>query len=104
MGCDEISIWEIRSSRFGTSALRNQSDLTGFRLLAGRVFDEIRNQYGSDVELSIFPAVPAACAVELGRVWQPKADPAFDVYDEVAGMGFVRRHRIEAQATLASVA
>jgi hypothetical protein len=36
MGCDEISIWEIRSSRFGTSALRNQSDLTGFRLLAAQ--------------------------------------------------------------------
>jgi hypothetical protein len=93
---DKISIWEIRSSRFGTSAMRNQNDLTGYRLLVGRVFDEIRMQHGSDVELSVFPAVPPACAVEFGRVWQPKAHPAFDIYDESQAMGFVLRHRIGA--------
>lgn len=104
MGGGEVSIWEIRGSRLGASALRNQSDLTGFRMLAGRVFDEIRNQHGSDVELSVFPAVPVACAIEFGRVWQPKAHPAFDIYDEVAGIGFAHRHRIESQAALVGAA
>jgi hypothetical protein len=99
---DDVSIWEIRSSRFGTSVLRNQSDLVGFRLLVGRIFDEIRDQHGSDVELAVFPAVTAACAIEFGRAWQQKAHPAFDIYDETAGTGFVRRHRIEVLETWAS--
>jgi hypothetical protein len=74
--------------------LRNQSDLTGFRLVVGRVFDEIRMQHGSNVELSVFPAVPSACAVEFGRVWQPKAHSPFDIFDESPGGGFLLRHRI----------
>ena len=104
LGDDDVSIWEIRSSRFGTNALRNQCDLTGFRLLVGRVFDEIRSKHGSEVELSVFPAIPVACAVEFGRVWQPKAHPAFDIFDEIAGIGFVRRHRIKSQIALAGAA
>lgn len=90
----DISIWSIRSDRFGTSVLRNEDDLAGFRMEVGKALDEIRRRHGSDVNLSVFPAVPAACAIEFGRTWQPKAHPSFDVYDELRGQGFVRRHRI----------
>lgn len=90
----DVSIWTIRSDRFGTSTLRNESDLAGFRTKVGTVLDEIRRQHGSDVELSIFPAIPAACAVEFGRTWQPKAHPAFSIYDELRERGFVRCHDI----------
>lgn len=93
----DVSVWEIRSDRFGTSVLRNQSDLRGYRIAVGEVFDEIRQQHGSDVELSVFPAVPTTCAIEFGRVWQPKAHPAFDIYDETQGYGFIRRHAIGAK-------
>ncbi len=91
---DDISIWEIRSDRFGTGVLRNQSDLTGYRLLVGRVFDEIREQHGKDVQLSVFPAIPIACAIEFGRVWQPKAHPGFRIFDETQADGFIERHEI----------
>lgn len=90
----DISIWEIRSSRLGANELRNQADLTGYRILVGRVLDEIQIQHGSDVDLAIFPAVPTICAIELGRVWQPKAHPAFDVYDQTQAQGFVLQHRV----------
>ena len=63
----DISIWSIRSDRLGTSVLRNEGDLVGFRMEVGRALDEIRRQHGSDVDLSVFSAVPAACAIEFGR-------------------------------------
>lgn len=100
----DVSIWEIRSSRFGANELRNQADLAGYRILAGKVFDEIRAQHGPDVELSVFPAVPTTCAIEFGRVWQPKAHVSFNVYDQTQAEGFVLRHRIgiAGKVTLAS--
>lgn len=94
-GGDEVSIWEIRSDRLGSSALRNGADLGRFRRLVGEILDEIRLQHGSEIDLSIFPAIPIPCAVEFGRVWQPKVHLAFNVYDETPGHGFVLRHRIE---------
>lgn len=89
-----VAIWEIRSDRFGTSELRNQSDLSEFRKVVGKTFDAIKDQHGIDVELSVFPAVPAACAIEFGRTWQPKAHPGFRVFDQVPEQGFIERHSI----------
>ena len=90
----DVSIWALRSDRFGTSVLRNERDLASFRIGVGLVLDRIQGQHGSDVDLSVFPAVPAACALEFGRTWQPKAHPAFSVYDELRERGFVRCHGI----------
>ena len=90
----DISIWEIRSGVLGTSVLRNHSDLSQFRVLAGRALDLIKEQHGEEVELSIFPAVPPAIAVEFGRIWQPKAHPSFAIYDQTAKDGFIARHLI----------
>ena len=94
---DDVSIWEIRSCRFGTSVLRNEGDLSRFRMLVGQVFDEIRQQHGVSVELSVFPAIPAACAIEFSRVWQPKAHPRFAIYDETQIEGYLLRHSIGAE-------
>lgn len=88
----EVSIWEIQSGELGTSVLRNQADLSQFRILAARTLDLIKDRHGQDVELSIFPAVPTAVAVEFGRLWQPKAHPTFSIYDQAAQTGFVERH------------
>jgi hypothetical protein len=38
--------------------------------------------------------VPVSIAVELGRVWMPKADLPLIVYDETPGRGFVPRHEV----------
>lgn len=90
----DVSIWEIRSSEVGTSVLRNQADLSQFRILAGRTLDLIKEQHGQQVELSIFPAIPTAIAVDFGRIWQPKSHPSFSIYDQTAGDGFIARHQI----------
>ncbi|WP_339110141.1 SAVED domain-containing protein [Thioclava sp. GXIMD4216] len=93
-GDDDVSIWEVRSNRLGTSELRSQNDLSEFRKVVGKTFDAIKDQHGMDVELSVFPAVPTACAIEFGRTWQPKAHPGFRIFDQVKEQGFIERHSI----------
>lgn len=92
---EDVSIWEIRSDRLGANELRNETDLVGFRELVGKTFDTIKNQHGMDVDLSVFPAIPIACAIEFGRTWQQKVHPSFSVYDQTKGHGFLLRHLID---------
>lgn len=94
---DDVSIWEIRSSVLGTTVLRNQADLTGFRETVGRTFDRIKATHGEETNLMVFPAIPTVCAIEFGRVWQPKAHPPFTIYDQIAGTGFVAKHAISTE-------
>lgn len=91
---ETVSIWEIRSSRLGANELRNKDDLSRFRELVGKTFDAIQDQHGMDVDLSVFPAAPAACALEFGRTWQHKVHPPFLIYDQVPEQGFLLRHGI----------
>ncbi|QFT81993.1 hypothetical protein FIU89_15315 [Roseovarius sp. THAF27] len=93
LGAD-VSIWEISSNIHCAGIIRHKDDLRRFREIARRTFDEIQNEYGRDVDLSVFPGTPLSCSVEFGRVWQPKAQPCFDVYDKASGEGFVQRLRI----------
>ncbi|WP_238379722.1 hypothetical protein [Celeribacter ethanolicus] len=65
-----------------------------FRQVVGSTFDAIKDQHGMGVELSVFPAVPAACAIEFQRTWPPKPHPEFKVFDQVPGQGFIQRHSL----------
>ena len=46
------------------------------------MFDQIKARYSGDTPLNMFPAMPIATAIELGRVWMPKADMPLIIYDE----------------------
>jgi hypothetical protein len=54
------------------------------------------------VLLSVFPAMPVACAVELGRIRMPKADLPWLVYDQIPGEGFVPALNIPFEGVAAS--
>lgn len=79
---DSIPIWSIYSSIRGNDVLRRSDDLSAFARVFRKTLDEIRNHHGPDVEVHLFPAIPASTAVEIGRAWQPKAHPSLRVYDE----------------------
>jgi len=42
---------------------------------------DIGKAHGKATRLPIFPAMPVACAVDLGRVRMPKADMPWIIYD-----------------------
>lgn len=88
---DDVSIWSISSDPQTQGVIRHKSDLSRYRSIIRTTLDEIKNVHGMDVSVSVFPAVPVSCAIEFGRVWQPKVHPVVKVYDQVQGGGFIHR-------------
>jgi hypothetical protein len=87
----EVPIWAIETDNPHNDVMRYPEDLVEFRRAMRRLFVDIKAQHGSDAIIHVFPAVPVSVAIEVGRVWMPKADLPFTVYDESRGVGFVPR-------------
>ena len=77
--------------------MRYKDDLREFRRLVRSMLDAMKAAHGEAATISIFPALPVSAAVEVGRVWMPKADLPLLIYDEQKPRGFVRTIRIEQQ-------
>ena len=78
---DNASIWEVTAEDPNNDILRSADQLVEFRKLTRRVLDAINASSSADF-IKVFMALPAACAVELGRVWMPKADKALVLFDK----------------------
>ena len=79
---DEVSIWELTINNSHNDFLKAQSQVSEFRKIMRRLFDEIKSVHGQNSVLNIFPAVPSALAIEIGRVWMPKADMQLSLFDQ----------------------
>lgn len=91
------SIWELTSNDCHNDFLRSEEQLSMFRETVRKLLAEVTASHPHAREIAIFPVMPVACAVELGRVRQPKADLPWTVYDEHKKCGgFVERLRIGA--------
>lgn len=79
---DEVSIWELTMNNHNNDFLKAQSQVSEFRKIMRRLFDEIKSVHGQNSVLNVFPAVPSALAIEIGRVWMPKADMRLSLFDQ----------------------
>jgi hypothetical protein len=77
-----VDIWSLTTSTPHNDYLRSKAQLKDFRIKMRLLFDQIKARHGQNAQLHIFPAMPVATAVELGRVWMPKADLSMIVYDQ----------------------
>ena len=77
----DASIWEVTAEDPNHDMLSSADQLAEFRKLTRRVLDDINASSQAD-SIKVFMAMPAACAVELGRVWMPKADKALVLFDK----------------------
>ena len=94
MGSD-VSIWAINIDNPHNDIVRRPEDLAAFRRLFRSVLSSIKDHHGPNVSVCLFPAVPVSIAVEIGRVWMPKADLPVRIFDESrADGGFVERHQL----------
>lgn len=75
-------IYTVTPPEPGNDLLKTRAQLQQFREIMRTLFDQIKLRHGESCELSVFPAIPVAAAVELGRIWMPKADLPFHVYDQ----------------------
>lgn len=79
---DDCSIYTLTIENPFNDFLQSKIQLQNFSIAMRQLFDEIKSNYSSQTELHIFPAMPIAIAIELGRVWMPKADMPLTIYDE----------------------
>ncbi len=80
-------VWTIRVDNPHNDVLRTRRQLRTLRRCMRLTLDRIKARHGEDALLAIFPVVPVAAAVELGRVWMPKADLRLRLFDEIKEQG-----------------
>ena len=97
----DIPIWRMSPSPVAPNNdfLKSREQLALFRQQFRKLMDQIKYHHGRDAELHVFPAVPVAIALEMGRIRMPKADLPFHVYDQNGGNGFQLAFTIGCQAS-----
>lgn len=94
----DVCIWELAAENPHNDIMRRPEDLSEFRRQVRLLLNRIKATHGENAVINIFPALPASCAVELGRSRMPKADLPFRIYDQNAqGGGFVQTLQITSQ-------
>ncbi len=83
----DTPIWTMTHDVPGNDYLGSRLHLRRFRERFRQLLNEIKAVHGERASLHVFPAVPVAVAVEIGRVWMPKADLPLTVYDQNRATG-----------------
>lgn len=84
---EDTSIWTITIPSPNNDFLKGKNQLSMFRVLMRELFNKIKLTHGENSGIHIFPATSVSTAVELGRVWMPKADLPLYLYDENKKIG-----------------
>lgn len=79
---ENSSIWTLTIDSPNNDFLKTKKHLSDFRRTVRELFNRIKAIHGEDVVINVFPAMPVATAVEVGRVWMPKADLSMVIYDQ----------------------
>jgi hypothetical protein len=85
----DVAIWELTHAIPHNDFLKTRAQLSSFREAARAALASIAARHGLAAPLKIFPAMPVAAAVELGRIRMPKADMPWELFDQQGGQGFV---------------
>ncbi len=92
---DRVSIWELTIDEPHNDFLKSKEQLADYRGVIRKLVGEINKRHQKHTYLSIFPAMPVACSVELGRIRMPKADLSWIIYDQNSKRGsFIKTLKI----------
>ena len=84
---ENVSIWRISVEKPSTSFITAQSQLEEFRQVTRAILNRVKAAHGEHSVIHVFPILPVATAVELGRVHMPKADLPYRIYDQSSKLG-----------------
>ncbi|MFC3748698.1 SAVED domain-containing protein [Paenibacillus sp. GCM10012306] len=79
---EETSIWTVTMATPNNDFIKTKEQLMLFRQTLRGLFDQIKLTHGQDNCIHVFPVTAASTAIELGRVWMPKADLPLVLYDQ----------------------
>ncbi len=95
------SIWTLTIDGSYNDFLKTKSQLSMFRETFRKLLNKIKHTHGQNSLLNIFPAAPVSIAVEIGRVWMPKADLPLRIYDQNSAQdGFIHAFDIDSSQKL----
>lgn len=87
---EELPTYTVTVAQPRPDFLNAKEQLELFRNEWRQLLGTIRDQYGENCEVHLFPAIPNSIAVEIGRSLLPKVDPRLVIYDpDKARNGFV---------------
>jgi len=86
LGAD-AAIWSVSTPEPHNDIMHRADDLANFRKVLRTVYDRIKARHGEDAVIHLFPALPVSAAIEVGRVWMPKADLPLLIYDQCRRAG-----------------
>jgi len=78
----DFSIWTLTVPDPNNDLMESREQLSAFRKCFRRLLNQIKAKHGEQATIYLFPAVPVAVAVEIGRVWMHKADLPMRIYDQ----------------------
>jgi hypothetical protein len=81
------AIWAIEAEYPHNDIMKSPLDLAEFRGLLRSTLNSIKAAHGEQATLNVFPALPVSAAVEVGRVWMPKADLPLVIFDQNRRLG-----------------
>lgn len=81
----ECDIIKVESTIHGNDIIKNKSQLEAYNKKIREAYEKIKDIYGRNCEINIFPAMPISIAIETGRCWMKKAHPKLTIYDEKNG-------------------
>jgi hypothetical protein len=84
---EEVTIWSLTAENPHNDIMRRPEDLAEFKRYLRRLLDRIKWTHGEHIVINVFPALPNSAAVEVGRVWMPKADLPLRIYDQNRAVG-----------------
>lgn len=84
---NDATIWRVTTPVPNNDFLKSKQQAHDFRMQLRVLMDRIKLRHGERAEIHVFPAMPVALAVDLGRIIMPKADLALQIYDENNAVG-----------------
>jgi len=81
------SVWSMTVEHPNNDFLKSRLQLQMFRTAFRKLLNQIKANHGETKVIHLFPAVPVSIAVEIGRVWMPKADLPIKVYEQNRSIG-----------------
>jgi len=83
----DATIWRMSVPVPNNDLLKSRDQAREFRKEIRRLMDRIKALHGEKAVIHVFPAMPVALAVDLGRIIMPKADLCLQIYDENKAKG-----------------
>lgn len=81
------TIWKLSHAKPHNDFLQSKEQAQAFRSAVRKLMDRIKARHGQGATIHLFPAMPVALAVDLGRVVMPKADLPIWLHDENRSQG-----------------